>query len=81
MKDKLDPVEVFAGNTWQTALVKSLLENAEIEAFLKDEIIGTLQPWWSDAGGAGPIRVFVSYEDEARARIIVEEYLRNVKED
>ncbi len=81
MKDKEDPVEVFAGNNWQTALVKSLLENDGIEAFLKDEIIGTLQPWWSDAGGAGPIRVFVAIKNEDQARLIVKEYLQNVNSD
>ena len=31
------PVEVFAGTAVQANLVKSLLENAEIEAYLKDE--------------------------------------------
>ncbi|MCK7537572.1 MAG: DUF2007 domain-containing protein [Marinilabiliales bacterium] len=39
-----DPIEVFAGNPWQVGMVKSLLENAEIEAFVKDEILGTLNP-------------------------------------
>ena len=38
-------MEVFAGSAWEASLVKSLLENAEIEAFLKDEIRGTTFPW------------------------------------
>ncbi|HLN54007.1 MAG TPA: DUF2007-related protein [Lentimicrobium sp.] len=81
MKDKENPVEVFAGNNWQAAMVKSLLENAQVEAFLKDEIMGTLNPWWSDAGGAGPVRVFVSLKDEAQARLVVADYIKNVNED
>jgi len=38
------PVEVFDGTAWQAGMVKSLLENAEIASFLKDEIMGTFYP-------------------------------------
>jgi hypothetical protein len=58
--DKIEPVEVFAGTAWETAMVKSLLENADIEAFLKDEIIGTLSPWLTAPGGVGSVKVTVS---------------------
>ncbi|OFX82819.1 MAG: hypothetical protein A2W99_14245 [Bacteroidetes bacterium GWF2_33_16] len=75
-----DPVEVFAGTPWQVGMVKSLLENAEIETFVKDEILGTLNPWWTSPGGAGPIAVFVSNHDYIKAMQIVEEYEKNLKE-
>ena len=71
---KMNPVEVFAGTMWQVGLVKSLLENAEIEAFLADEIVGTLSPWWTAPGGVGSIKVFVSNEDHDKAKGIVKEY-------
>ena len=44
INNKLEPVEVFAGTAWQAEMVKSLLENAEIETFIMDEIVGTLSP-------------------------------------
>ena len=53
-------VEVFAGSAWEAALVKSLLENAEIEAFLKDEIRGTTMPWHVSPGGINAVKVVVS---------------------
>lgn len=37
-------VEVFAATILQAEMVKSLLENAEIKTFVKDGIIGTLNP-------------------------------------
>ncbi|MGE0089017.1 MAG: hypothetical protein AB7S50_06010 [Bacteroidales bacterium] len=43
-KSNDDPIEVFEGTAWQAALVKSLLENADIKPFVKDEILGTLNP-------------------------------------
>jgi len=83
MKTRRDsePVEIFAGTAWQTAMVKSLLENSEIEAFLKDEIVGTLSPWWTAPGGAGSVKVLVSNLDYDKAKIIVDEYQKNLKED
>lgn len=78
--DKNEPVEVFAGTAWQAGLVKSLLENAEINAYLKDEIIGTLNPWWTAPGGAGSVKVFVSLLDYDKARIIVDDFEKNSAE-
>lgn len=71
---RVDPVEVFAGTAVQATLVKSLLENAEIEAYLKDEFTGILTPWHTAPGGVGAVKVFVSSEDYEKARIVVDEY-------
>jgi hypothetical protein len=77
--DELDPVEIFAGTTWQAEMVKSLLENADIKAFLKDEIVGTLSPWYTSPGGAGSVKVIVSKMDFDKAELIVKEYEKNLK--
>lgn len=74
MKSKIEPVEVFSGSIWEAELVKSLLENAEIETFLKDEIVGTLAPWYASGGGAGSVKVVVSNLDYDKARNIVNEF-------
>lgn len=74
-----NPVEVFAGTTVQAAILKSLLENAEIEAYLKDEFSGTLYPWHTTPGGIGAVKVFVSSVDFEKARIVVEEYESNLE--
>jgi hypothetical protein len=79
--NEIEPVEVFDGTNWQAGMVKSLLENAEIETFLADEIIGTLNPWWTSPGGAGSVKVYVSNKDYENAKIIVAEYEKNLKKD
>ncbi|RLD92451.1 MAG: hypothetical protein DRJ29_11630 [Bacteroidetes bacterium] len=77
-KDKdITPVEVFAGTAVQATLVKSLLENAEIDGYLKDEFTGTLYPWHTTPGGVGAVKVFVSSSDHEKARIVVDEYESN----
>jgi len=75
------PVEVFAGTAVQATLVKSLLENAEIEAYLKDEFTGVLYPWHSSPGGVGAVKVLVSSDDQIKAKIVVDEYENNLKKE
>ena len=77
MNEEVFPVEVYSGSIWEAELVKSLLESAEIEAFLKDENIGTLAPWYAAGGGAGSVKVVVSSADYEAARKIVEEFKQN----
>lgn len=71
------PVEVFAGTQWEAALVKSLLENAEIQAFLKDEIRGTTMPWQVTPGGINAVKVMVSSNDLEMARLVVADFESN----
>ena len=71
-QDQMDePVEVYSGTAWHAGMVKSLLESEGIEAFLRDEIMGTLNPWWTAPGGAGSVRVFVSGLDYEKAKQVV----------
>ena len=79
--NEIEPVEVFAGTAVQAGLVKSLLENAEIEAYLKDEYTGVLYPWHTTPGGVGAVKVFVSSVDQEKAQMVVDEYESNVKEE
>lgn len=76
-----DPVEVFSGNAWQAGMVKSMIENAEIEAFLVDEVMGTMNPWWTAPGGAGSIKVMVAVADYDMAKSIVSEYENNMRKE
>jgi len=68
------PVEVFDGNDWDASMVKSLLDNAEIEAFVKDEKMGVLAPWNVAGGGAGSVKIFVSNVDLEKAKEVIEQY-------
>lgn len=77
--NEIEPAEVFAGTIMQCEMVKSLLENAEIEAYLKDEINGTMVPWVTSAGGINSVKIVVSSVDFEKAMIVVDEYEKNVK--
>lgn len=72
--NEIYPVVVFEGNDWEASMVKSLLANAEIEAFTKDENMGVLAPWNVTAGGVGSVKVIVSNIDLKRAKEVVGEF-------
>jgi hypothetical protein len=71
---EINPIEVFDGTQWEASLVKSLLDNAEIASFLKDERMGVLAPWNVVGGGAGPVKIFVSNLDYKKAKELIEQY-------
>ncbi len=73
------PVEVFIGMQWEAEMVKNLLENENIEAFLTDQIIGTLVPFYSTPG-LGSVKVVVSNLDFEKAKLIVSEFENSRKE-
>ena len=79
--DEIRPVEVFDGTDWQANLVKSLLDNAEIESFLKDQRMGVLAPWNVAAGGAGSVKIFVSSLDFEKAREVVDAFWKAEQSD
>lgn len=75
--DEIHSIVAFAGTSIEAAIVKSLLENAEIQAFLKDDIYGTLEPWVVAGGGAGAVKVIISSADVEKAKQVVDEYEKN----
>jgi len=78
-KQKNEIIEIFSGTSWEAAMVKSQLDNVGITAFIKDGIMGTLNPWHNSPGGVGSVKVTINSVDYERAKLIVEEYERNKK--
>ncbi len=77
-KDEVKPVVVFAGTQFDAGLVKSMLEDREIEAYFQDDELGMIAPWYVSPGGAGAIKVVVSRADYEVAKEVVEEYYHNI---
>jgi len=76
---KIRSVEIFRGMIYQAHMVVNLLENAGIEAYLQDEISGTLNMPWDSSGGVGMVKVTVSSADYEKAQAVVKEYEQNLK--
>ena len=75
--DEIVPVEVFSGTQGEVDFLISLLENAEVTVYLKDNYAGTIIPYIASPGTASPITIVVSSEDAGKAKQVVDEYLKN----
>ncbi len=71
------PVEVFAGMLWEAELLRAMLEDAEIYAFLTDKIFGGVLPPIYSATDSGQVKVKVSGRELERAKAIVKEFEEN----
>lgn len=72
-------VELFAGSPIDAEIVKSILNDSEIVSYLKDEYMGTIAPWHTSPGGTGSVKVIISDSDFTRAKLIIDEYIKNIK--
>lgn len=71
-----EPVEIFAGSSWEAEMVKSLLENEGITGFLLNEV-GTVFPFDISETGEGAVKVMVDNKDYVTARTVVDQYNAN----
>jgi len=78
--DEITLIEIYAGTVWHAGMLKSILEDAGIETFLKDEILGSRNPWWFSPGGVGSVKVVVSSRDYDKAKPLVEAFEKNLKD-
>ena len=65
-------VIVYEGDFTGASLLKGLLEDADIDAFLRDEVTGAIAPFTVSPGGAFAVKVVVRAGDLEKARPIVE---------
>jgi len=76
--DMLSPYEVFEGTAWEAGLLKSILDDNEIENFIKD---ASRIPWNTFPVSASSVKVFVAKKDYEAAMGIVNEFRDNMKEE
>jgi hypothetical protein len=75
MAEDNELIVVYAGISIEAGFLKGLLEDAGVAAFLKDELTGTLAPWYVAPGGAGAVKVVIAKKDVDRAKPIVQKFL------
>jgi hypothetical protein len=74
----LTPYEVFEGSAWEAGLLKSILEDNDIEVFMTEAYA---LPWNSIPTKGASAKVFVALENLEQARAIVDEFYTNMQKD
>ncbi len=76
-----EPMVIFTGTAWQAGLVKDFLEESGIEAYFRDEMMGSFNPWWSVPGGTSNVKVMTSGRNYRRAMDLIRQYERENQND
>lgn len=79
--DENTPVIIFDGTYLDAAIVKSMLDDSNIECYMKDELMGVIAPWNVAGGGAGSVSLVVAKHDVALAQQIVLEFEKRRQDD
>jgi hypothetical protein len=64
----------FEGKSVDAEFVKNILDENEIECFLKDDKMGHLFPLFVTHGGINPVKVYVFHKDIDEAKKIIANY-------
>ncbi|MDO8928845.1 MAG: DUF2007 domain-containing protein [Bacteroidota bacterium] len=73
MENKLEFVEIFAGELWQAEMIKEMLEDNGIQAYLDNELMGNIAPWIVTPGGTASVKINISTSDYVRSKELIDE--------
>lgn len=74
----LTPYEVFEGSPWEAGLLKSILEDNEIEAIIQQASALPMNIWPTDTA---TMKVYVAQKDFDQAKAIVDEFYTNMDQE
>jgi hypothetical protein len=74
----LAPYEVFEGSAWEAGLLKSILEDNEIEVLMEQTYS---LPWNAIPTTGASAQVFVARKDYEQAKAIVDEFYSNMEKE
>jgi len=74
----LTPYEVFEGSAWEADLLKSILEDNDIETIMQQTSALPINIWPTEAA---TMKVFVALKDFEQAKDIVEEFYTNMDKE
>ena len=71
-------IEIFSGTVWEAEMIKSLLGNASIHSFLRNNVLNThfYEPIIADG-----VKVMILESNYEEAKSIVDEYYRNLSKE
>jgi hypothetical protein len=75
MSENEEFITIYEGNIIEAELIKGLLENSGIKAFLTDEIMGTIAPGYLSPGFEGSVKVVIFKKNLKKAEIIIKDFL------
>lgn len=70
----MEPEEIFFGSLWEAEIIQGLLSSGGIEAYVQDDLTGTIAPWRMTTSDVESVKLLVSKEEAKKAKAIIEAY-------
>ena len=70
----MEPEEIFYGSLWEAEIIQGLLSSGGIEAYVQDDLTGTIAPWRMTTSDVESVKLLVSKEEAKKAKAIIEAY-------
>lgn len=67
-------IEILRASYTEAISIKNLLENSNIQVFIANESMSTIQPWSISSGGVAPAILKVHENDYEKATKIIDSY-------
>jgi len=82
MKTRNEPtlIEIYSDTVWHAGMLKSILEDSGIEVYIANELLGSRNPWLVSPGDLDATKVMISSLDYGKAKPIVDDFIRNLRE-
>lgn len=71
-------IRVYSGNPIDAEIVKEVLEDNGIPVNIKNQLMGSIAPWYVSAGGIAPVDIEVFEKDKQKAELLIAEFNKNV---
>ncbi|RXQ96087.1 hypothetical protein EO244_04385 [Ancylomarina salipaludis] len=70
-------IVIYRGNPVDSEIIKDVLNDQGIVASLKNQLMGSIAPWYVSAGGINPVEVEIFARDKEKALALIDEFNRN----
>ncbi|HEY0667070.1 MAG TPA: DUF2007-related protein [Sphingobacteriaceae bacterium] len=70
----MEPEEIFYGSLWEAEIIQGLLSSGGIEAYVQDDLTGTIAPWRMTTSDVESVKLLVSKEEAKKAKAIIAAY-------
>jgi hypothetical protein len=71
-----DLIVIFSGNPIDSEIIKDILIENGIAVNLKNQLMGTIAPWYVSAGGVAPVKLEIFAKDKEEALCLINEFTK-----
>ena len=80
MEKDTNLIEIYRGNSVNSEIIKDILNDNGIIASLKNQLMGSIAPFYVAAGGIDPVGVEIFARDREKALALIEAFNKSIPE-